>query len=127
MMTEEMKKRYEKSLESTPGPIRLSDMKQDMDLRGIMAYAKAQGKRVIDLSDEEKARFICDKKMTGVVNMCDLNRYYKMYQEIKELTPDNTLRLMMHANSKDEQTFWGIVGNFLLQKKQKELIEKQAY
>ena len=52
MMTEEMKKRYEKSLESTPGPIRLSDMKQDMDLRGIMAYAKAQGKRVIDLSDE---------------------------------------------------------------------------
>lgn len=50
MMTEEMKKRYEKSLESTPGPIRLSDMKQDMDLRGIMTYAKAQGKRVIDLS-----------------------------------------------------------------------------
>lgn len=62
MMTEEMKKRYEKSLESTPGPIRLSDMKQDMDLRDIMTYAKAQGKRVIDLSDEGKARFICDKK-----------------------------------------------------------------
>lgn len=41
MMTEEMKKRYEKSLESTPGPIRLSDMKQDMDLRGIITYAKA--------------------------------------------------------------------------------------
>ncbi len=61
MMTEERKSRYEKSLESTPGPIRLSDMKQDMDLRGIMAYAKAQGKRAIDLSDEEKARFICEK------------------------------------------------------------------
>ena len=68
MMTEEMKKRYEKSLESTPGPIRLSDMKQDMDLRGIMTYAKAQGKHVIDLSDEEKARFICDKKMRGRIN-----------------------------------------------------------
>ena len=62
MMTEEMKKRYEKSLESTPGPIRLSDMKQDMDLRGIMAYAKAQGKRVIDLSDEEKTYFIRNKE-----------------------------------------------------------------
>lgn len=61
-MTEEMKKRYEKSLESTPGPIRLSDMKQDMDLRGIITYAKAQGKRVIDLSDEEKARFIRNKE-----------------------------------------------------------------
>lgn len=61
-MTEEMKKRYDKSLESTPGPIRLSDMKQDMDLRGIMTYAKAQGKRVIDLSDEEKARFTRNKE-----------------------------------------------------------------
>ena len=62
MMTEEMKKRYEKLLESIPEPIQLSDIKQDMDLRGIMAYAKSQGKRVIDLSDEEKACFICDKK-----------------------------------------------------------------
>lgn len=62
MMTEEMKRRYEKSLESTPGPIRLSDIKQDMDLKGIMTYAKAHGKHVIDLSDEEKARFIRNKE-----------------------------------------------------------------
>ena len=39
-----------------------TDMKQDMDLRGIMAYAKAQGKRVIDLSDEEKTYFIRNKE-----------------------------------------------------------------
>ena len=48
--------------------------------------------------------------------MCDVNKFYQMYQEIKELTPDDTLQLMMHANSKDEQEFFGIVGNFLLQK-----------
>lgn len=65
--------------------------------------------------------------MMGVVNLRDINRYYEIYQEMKGLTPDDTLQLMLHANSKDEQTFWGIVGNFLLQKKQKELIEKQAY
>lgn len=59
--------------------------------------------------------------------MDDINKYYKMYQEIKELTPDDTLQLMLHANSKDEQAFWGIVGNFFLQRKQKELIEKKAY
>ena len=59
--------------------------------------------------------------------MDDLNKYYKMYQEIKELTPDDTLQLMLHANSKDEQDFWGIVGNFFLQRRQKELIEKKAY
>lgn len=59
--------------------------------------------------------------------MDDINKYYKMYQEIKKLTPDDTLQLMLHANSKDEQDFWGIVGNFFLQRKQKELIEKKAY
>lgn len=64
MMTEERKSRYEKSLESTPGPIRLSDMKQDMDLRGIMAYAKAQGKRVIDLWIRKK-RVLSAKKNDG--------------------------------------------------------------
>ena len=55
--------------------------------------------------------------------MCDMNKYYQMYQEIKKLTPDDTLQLMMHANSKDTQEFFGVVGNFLLQKKQKELHE----
>ncbi len=59
--------------------------------------------------------------------MCDMSKYYKMYQEIKELTPDDTLQLMMHANSKDEQEFFGVVGNFLLQKKQKELINRKVY
>ena len=62
VMTDEMRKRYEKSLESMPGPINLNEIKQDMDLRGIMAYARAQGKHVADLSDEEKARFVHDKK-----------------------------------------------------------------
>ena len=56
--------------------------------------------------------------------MCDLNRYYKMYQEIKELTPDDTLQLMLHAKSKDEQDFFAMVGDFFLQRRQKELIEK---
>ena len=37
-------------------------MKQDMDLKSIMTYAKAQGKRVIDLSDEENVHFIRNKE-----------------------------------------------------------------
>ena len=39
-----------------------TDMKQDMDIRGIITYAKAWGKHVIDLSDEEKAHFIRNKE-----------------------------------------------------------------
>lgn len=61
------------------------------------------------------------------INMCDMKKYYQMYQEIKKLTPDDTLQLMMHANSKDAQEFFGVVGNFLLQKKQKELVDGKVY
>ena len=65
--------------------------------------------------------------MMGVVNLCDLNRYYEIYQEMKGLTPDDTLQLMLHAKSKDEQDFFAMVGDFFLQRRQRELIEKKAY
>ena len=128
MMTEEMKRRYEKSLESTPEPIKLSDIKLDMDLRGIMAYAKAQGKRVIDLSDEEKALFIREKKAkSGTMNMCDMNEYYAIYQKLKKIQPDDVFQLIANTENKEEQDFFAMVGDFFLQRKQKELIEKKAY
>ena len=54
--------------------------------------------------------------------MCDTKKYYKIYEEIKELTPEDTLQLM-----KEEQDFFGVVGDFLLQKRQKELIDRKVY
>ena len=65
--------------------------------------------------------------MMGVVNLRDINRYYEIYQEMKGPTPDDTLQLMLHAKSKDEQDFFAMVGDFFLQRRQRELIEKKAY
>lgn len=65
--------------------------------------------------------------MMGVVNLRDINRYYEIYQEMKGLTPDDTLQLMLHAKSKDEQDFFAMVGDFFLQRRQRELIEKKAF
>ncbi len=65
--------------------------------------------------------------MMGVVNLRDINRYYEIYQEMKGLTPDDTLQLMLHAKRKDEQDFFAMVGDFFLQRRQKELIEKKVY
>ena len=65
--------------------------------------------------------------MMGVVNLRDINRYYEIYQEMKGLTPDDTLQLMLHAKSKDEQDFFAMVGDFFLQRRQMELIEKKVY
>ena len=37
--------------------------------------------------------------------MCDTNKYYKMYNEMKKLSPSDTLQLIMEAKSREEQSF----------------------
>ena len=46
--------RYKESLSKTPKPIPLSEIKGKMDYRGLLAYAKSQGKKVSDLTQAEK-------------------------------------------------------------------------
>lgn len=53
------KKRYKESLAMTPEPIMLSLCpKIKINLRGLMEYAKSKGKKVIELTEEEKKAFI---------------------------------------------------------------------
>ena len=59
--------------------------------------------------------------------MCDTNKYYRMYQEMKDLKPGDTLQLIMEAESKEEQDFFGMIGDFLLQQKQKELVDRNVF
>lgn len=55
-------KNYKISLKNTPGPISMSQYSQvKLDLKGIMTYAKSQGKKVVDLTEEEKSLFIREK------------------------------------------------------------------
>ena len=51
-------KRYRESLKETPEPILLSQIQTKMDLRGLMKYAKEKGKKVMELSEEERRSFI---------------------------------------------------------------------
>ena len=52
-------KRYRESLKNTPDPIMPSEISQrSFDLRGLMAYAKKSGKKVVDLSEDEKKMFV---------------------------------------------------------------------
>ena len=59
--------------------------------------------------------------------MCDVKKYSKMFQDIKQLKPEDTLQLVMEAESKEEQDFFEMVGNFLLQRKQKQVIERNLF
>ena len=56
-MTGQMK-RYRESLKETPEPILLSQIQTKMDLRGLMKKKKEKGKKVMELSEEERRSFI---------------------------------------------------------------------
>ena len=51
-------------------------------------------------------------------------KYSDMYQDIKTLQPEDTLQLVMEAKDEEERTFFELLGNFLLQQKQKKVIER---
>lgn len=59
--------------------------------------------------------------------MCDIEKYQKIYQYILELQPDDTLQLMLEAKTDEEREFYEVVGNFLLQIKQREVIAKYLF
>ena len=59
--------------------------------------------------------------------MCDTKKYSRMFQDIKQLQPEDTLQLVMEAESEEEQDFFEMVGNFLLQQKQKQVIERNLF
>ena len=57
----------------------------------------------------------------------DIQKYSAMYQEIKLLQPEDTLRLIMETDDEEVRRFWGVIGNFLLQEKQKTVIERNLF
>lgn len=48
--------------------------------------------------------------------MCDVKKYEKLYQEIEKLKPEDTLQLVLEAETEEQREFYQVVGYFLLQK-----------
>ncbi len=59
--------------------------------------------------------------------MCDVKKYEKIYEDIKTLQPKDTLQLVLEAETEDQRDFYEMVGNFLLQKKQRQVIERNLF
>jgi len=59
--------------------------------------------------------------------MCDVKKYSRMFQDIIQLQPEDTLQLVLEAENEEEQDFFEMVGNFLLQRKQKQVIERNLF
>ena len=59
--------------------------------------------------------------------MCDTQKYSQIYKDISKLQAEDTLQLVMEARDKDERDFFEMIGNYLLQKKQKQAIEGNLF
>lgn len=59
--------------------------------------------------------------------MCDVRKYTEVYQEINELKPEDTLQLIMESETAEQREFYEMIGDYLLQKKQKQVIEGNLF
>ena len=59
--------------------------------------------------------------------MCDVKKYEKIYQELEHLQPEDTLQLVLEAETEEQRDFYVLVGDFLLQKKQRQVIERNLF
>ena len=59
--------------------------------------------------------------------MCDVKKYNEIYKDITSLQPDDTLQLVLEAETEEEKTFYEMIGDFLLQVKQKRVVERNLF
>lgn len=59
--------------------------------------------------------------------MCDVKKYSDIFREIKKLNPDDTLQLVLESQTEEEKSFYEMVGDFLLQNKQRESIARNVF
>ena len=64
--------------------------------------------------------FIC-------INYKNNRLYFGNLCEIKCLEPEDTLQLTLEADSEEQREFYQMVGDFLLQKKQKQVIARNLF
>lgn len=59
--------------------------------------------------------------------MCDVKKFSKIYKDILSLQPEDTLQLVLEAETEEEQNFYEMVGDYLLQIKQKQVVERNLF
>lgn len=59
--------------------------------------------------------------------MCDVHEYSDIFAKIEKLSPDDTMQIIMESNDEDEKAFYEMIGDYLLQKKQKEVVERKLF
>ena len=59
--------------------------------------------------------------------MCDIKKYTEIYEDLMQLSQDDTMQLVLEAPSEDEKDFYEMIGDYVLQKKQQECIARNVF
>ena len=59
--------------------------------------------------------------------MCDIKKYTEIYEEISKLNSEDTLQLVLESESEEVKEFYEMVEDYFLQKKQKEVVERNLF
>lgn len=59
--------------------------------------------------------------------MCDVSKYTQVYEDMKKLKPDEFLQLITESETREERDFFEVIWNFILQEKQKKVIERNLF
>lgn len=65
--------------------------------------------------------------MSGVIYMSDANVIKELYNRCMEMDAEDTMELVLNAESTEEQEFIELISNFVLQVKQKEVIAQGKF
>lgn len=56
-----------------------------------------------------------------------LEKYHNLYNEIKNIEPEDTLQLALNAKTDDEKNFFMMIGDYILQQRQQYAIERNLF
>ena len=59
--------------------------------------------------------------------MCDVEKYNEIFKDINDLSAQDTLQLVREAETQEAKEFYAMIGNYLLQKKQRKVIERNLF
>ena len=59
--------------------------------------------------------------------MCDVKKYEQIYEDIKKLKPEDTLQLVLEAETEEQRSFYEMIGDYPLQKEQKKAIKGNLF
>ncbi len=59
--------------------------------------------------------------------MCDVKKYREIYMDIKKLTQEDTMQLVLEASTEEEKDFYIMISDFFLQKRQQECINNNIF